>query len=836
MSHWIWAAVGVGLLWALAYREVGRWTWAIGLGAFLLIASFFSSISPLKLAVVWTVVVAACVVVVVPKIRRSLISDPLLAWFRQVMPRVSQTEQEALNAGTVWWDADLFSGRPDWSKLLAFPRPALTNAEREFLDGPVEALCRMTDDWEISYELNDLSPAVWQFIKDEGFLGMIIPKEYGGLGFSAYAHSQVITKLATRSVAATVTVMVPNSLGPAELLLHYGTEAQKRHHLPRLAHGQEIPCFALTGPDAGSDAGAIPDFGIVCYDLFEGRQVLGMRVTWDKRYITLGPVATLLGLAFRLYDPNQYLGHESDVGITLALIPTHHPGVNIGRRHLPLNAPFMNGPNWGKDVFIPMEWVIGGQERVGQGWRMLMECLATGRSISLPSSSVGMAKLATRTTGAYARIRQQFRVPIGEFEGVEEAMARIAGNTYMMDAARTMTAGAVDLGERPCVPSAIVKYHCTERGRNVINDAMDVHGGKGICLGPNNYLGSAYQLTPIGITVEGANILTRSMIIFGQGAIRCHPYVLKEIEAAGYADQAAGAQQFDEVLWNHVAFLVGNVARSLFLGMGGARLKSVSGARDVKRHYQNLSRLSAGFAFAADVSMLVLGGALKRKEKLSARLGDMLSYLYLASAVLKRFEDEGQQQTDLPLAHWALEECCYRAQAAAYGVFENFPNRAVAMIMKRILFPLGRAFKAPSDDLGQRVTRLIMQSSAARDRLTAGMYIAKTEADPVGRLELALDAVDAAEAIEAKLRNSGSAAEGRPQSMSDRVDAALESHLITADEAQQWRRYEQLRKACVMVDDFPHDIGRRVAMVAAAEQSVTQAVLRDPTLEERVEV
>ncbi len=818
MAHWIWAVAGVGLMWALAYGEASRWTWSVCAAGFLLLASFLSPFSFVKLTGLWTLFMAVSAIILVPKLRRLLISDPLLGWFRQVMPRISRTEQEALNAGTVWWDADLFSGRPDWNKLLAYPRPTLSKEERDFLDGPVEDLCAMTNDWEASYELNDMPASVWQFIKDEGFLGLIIPKDYGGLGFSAYAHSQVITKLSTRSAPAAVSVMVPNSLGPAELLLHYGTDAQKRYYLPRLAQGLEMPCFALTGPDAGSDAGSIPDSGIVCYGTYEDRQVLGMRVTWDKRYITLGPVASLLGLAFRLYDPDRFLGQEQELGITLALIPTNHPGVHIGRRHFPLNASFMNGPTWGKDVFIPMEWVIGGQERVGQGWRMLMECLAAGRSISLPSSSVGMAKMAARTTGAYARIRRQFRVPIGKFEGVEEAMARIGGNTYMMDAARTMTAGAVDLGEKPSVLSAIVKYHCTERGRAVINDAMDVHGGKGICLGPNNYLGRAYQQAPIGITVEGANILTRSMIIFGQGAIRAHPYVLKEIEAVGYADQSAGAELFDQTLGSHMAFVAGNVARSLFLGLGGARLKPVPGSRELARHYRNLSRLAAGFAFMADVAMLVLGGTLKRREKLSGRLGDMLSYLYLSSAVLKRFEDEGQQHTDVPLANWALEECCYRAQEAAYGVFENFPNRVLAALMKRIVFPLGRRFAAPSDELGQRVTRLIMQPSAARERLTSEVYFEKSEADPIGRLELALDAVESAEAVEAKVRNNGQVHRGMPTSMSGQVDAALSAKTISAEEAQQWRRYAQLRKACIMVDDFPHDVGRRQAASAAPVQ------------------
>ncbi|HEV7803299.1 MAG TPA: acyl-CoA dehydrogenase, partial [Burkholderiales bacterium] len=489
------------------------------------------------LVALWIAFIAGAVLLNPTPVRRAVVARPLLGLFRRILPAVSQTEREALEAGTVWWDGELFSGRPDWQKLLSYPAPRLSAEEQAFIEGPVEALCSMVNEWEISHERFDLTPQAWQFIKDEGFLGMIIPKAYGGLGFSALAHSSVIMKLTTRSGTAAVSVMVPNSLGPAELLLHYGTEAQKDYYLPRLAKGLEMPCFALTSPEAGSDAGSIPDFGIVCRGEWDGRSdVLGIRLTWEKRYITLGPVATLLGLAFRLYDPERLLGAEENVGITLALIPTQTPGVHIGRRHLPLDGAFMNGPNWGRDVFVPMDCVIGGVEFVGQGWKMLMNCLAAGRSISLPANAVGMAKLAARATGAYGRVRQQFSVSIGRFEGVEEALARIAGNLYIMDAARIMTAGALDLGEKPSVISAIVKYHLTERGRQVINDAMDVHGGKGVCLGPSNYLGAAYQALPIAITVEGANILTRSMIIYGQGAIRGHPYLLREIAAVAEPD------------------------------------------------------------------------------------------------------------------------------------------------------------------------------------------------------------------------------------------------------------------------------------------------------------
>ena len=657
------------------------------------------------LYVLLALVLAGCLVLGVPAIRRPLLSDRILAMFRKVMPPMSDTEADAIHAGTVWWDGELFSGRPDWAKLLAYPKPTLTPEEQSFLDNEVEELCRLCRDWD-TYAINDLPPEAWQYIKEKRFFGMIIPKEYGGLGFSAYMHSQVITKLSTRCSAAAVTVMVPNSLGPAELLLHYGTEEQKRHYLPRLATGEEIPCFALTSPHAGSDAASIPDYGIVCKGMWNGREVLGMRVTWEKRYITLGPVATLLGLAFRLYDPDHLLGDKEDLGITCALVPTNTPGVHIGRRHFPLNAVFMNGPNWGKDVFMPLDWIIGGPKMAGQGWRMLMECLAAGRSISLPSSNTGMAKLAVRGTGAYARIRQQFNLPIGRFEGIEEPLARMGGNLYMIDAARRMTAGAIDMGEKPSVISGIVKYHATERTRQIINDAMDIQGGKGICLGPNNFMGRAYQQIPVSITVEGANILTRSLIIFGQGAIRCHPYVLKEMMAAREADHARASREFDRVFWRHVKFALFNGLRSFFMALTGSHFVRVPDnvAPENRRYLQQLTRFSAAFAFVADVSMLVMGGALKRREKLSARLGDILSLLYLCSATLKRYEDDGRPKEDKPLLDWAIWDAMFKAQNAFEGVMSNYPNRAAARILRWFVFPLGRPYVVPSDKLGHEVS------------------------------------------------------------------------------------------------------------------------------------
>ncbi len=737
---------------------------------------------------------------------------------------MSQTEREAIEAGTVWWDGDLFSGRPDWSKLLAVPAPALTPEEQRFLDNECEELCAMVTDWETTHIHRDLPPQVWQFVKERGFLGMIIPKEYGGLGFSAFAHSQVVSKLASRSSAVVVTVMVPNSLGPGELLVRYGTEEQKRHFLPRLAKGIEIPCFALTSPHAGSDAAAIPDSGVVCMGEHEGKPTLGLRVTWDKRYITLGPVATILGLAFRAFDPDHLLGDSEDLGITCALIPTRHPGVNIGRRHMPLSAVFQNGPNWGKDVFIPIDWIIGGRPMVGKGWRMLMECLAAGRSISLPSLSTGMSKMVTRATGGYARVRRQFKTPIGKFEGVEEPLARMGGNLYAMDAVRVMTAGAVDLGEKPAVLSAIAKYQLTERARVVANDAMDIAGGKGICMGPSNFLGAAYMQIPVSITVEGANILTRSLIIFGQGAIRCHPYVLKEIAAAGDADSARASIAFDRALFGHIRFVLSNMARAIVMGLCGSHCASAPSnvAPETRRYYQQLTRFSSALAFLADVSMGVLGGALKRKEKLSARLGDVLSMLYVASAVLKRYEDDGRHAEDAPLMHWAIWDAMFKAQGAIEGVISNFPGRFIAGVMRLLVFPLGRPYVVPSDRAGHEVARLLIEPSATRDRLTSGIYQAKDEHDILAAIELALGAAIVAEPIEARVRDAAKAGRFTAASGADRYDTALAAGVITADERAQLERARQLADEVIAGRRFrvgPRLVGRSLVFGRSRDQS-----------------
>jgi acyl-CoA dehydrogenase len=749
---------------------------------------------------------------VIVSLRRRLISAPLLGWYRKVLPPMSETEREAIEAGTVWWDAELLSGRPDWAKLRQLERPTLSAAEQTFLDGPTEELCRMLDDWQITQELGDLPPEVWRFIKEKGFLGMIIPKAHGGLGFSALAHSTIVMKISSRSLTAAVTVMVPNSLGPAELLLNYGTEAQKNHFLPRLATGEEIPCFALTGPYAGSDAASLPDRGVVCYEEVDGERVLGMRVSWNKRYITLAPVATIMGLAFRLSDPDRLLGGEEDLGITLALVPTDTPGVRIGRRHFPVNQAFMNGPTQGEDVFMPLDWIIGGREQAGQGWRMLMNCLAAGRSISLPAASTGGAKLAARVTGAYARVRKQFRLPVGRFEGVQEALARIAGNAYLLDAARRMTAAAVDLGEKPAVLSAIVKYHATNRLRDTINDAMDVHGGRGICNGPGNYLANAYFSVPVSITVEGANILTRSMIIFGQGSIRCHPFLKAEMEAAHDPDRKQGLADFDKALFGHLAHDMRIAGRTLWHNLSGGEWANAPDAGPPSYYYKQLDRVSASFALLAEASLAILGGALKRKESLSGRLGDVLSEMYLMACVLMRFEHDGRPVADEPLVHWCCQNALFAIQQRMDEILVNFPVRPVAWLLRRFVFPFGPRRKAPSDRLAARCAALLLEPGEARDRLSDGIFVSRDPDDITGRMEHALERTLAAEPVEKKLRERKIA---DPQK-------ALAAGIISPAEAAILKEAAEAVHAAISVDDFATEEFGKWAIGKGVDQSTRQ--------------
>ncbi|MEO5333498.1 MAG: acyl-CoA dehydrogenase [Magnetococcus sp. YQC-5] len=752
----------------------------------------------ISLMIVLGIVTAMALLLLPGPIRRRVVTTPILAAFRRALPPLSSTEREALEAGTVWWDRELFSGQPDWRRLLSLPAPRLTTEEIAFLDGPVTELCQRLDDWQISHEHQDLPPEIWRFLKQHRFFGLIIPKAWGGWGFSAMAHSEVVSRIASRSVTAAVTVMVPNSLGPAELLLHYGTEAQKHRYLPGLARGDEIPCFALTSPEAGSDAGSMPDTGVVEVGTFQGRfGVVGVRLNWNKRYITLGPVATVLGLAFKLSDPHNLLGKGVHPGITLALIPTNLPGIAIGSRHDPMSIPFQNGPTTGTNVFIPVEWLIGGPERAGQGWRMLMERLAEGRSISLPALSVGADKLAVRAAGAYAAVRKQFNLSIGSFEGVAEVLGRMAGETYRADAARSMTAVAVDQGERPAVISALVKYQLTEGMRRVVNDAMDIFGGAAICKGPRNIMASVYQSIPIGITVEGANILTRTLIVFGQGAMRSHPYLLRELEAAGKSDHATAVLEFDRAFFGHLAFSLRNGLRTFLLGvtLGWPVCSPVDGGRSC--HFRRLSRMSAAFALTADLSLAVLQGGLKRKESLSGRMADVLSHLYLASAVLKRFHDDGQPSEDQPLVDWSIEESLWQIQKGLTEVLDNFPVRPVAWLLRGLVFPMGLPFKKPSDRLVHQLARIAMTPSATRDRLTHGIFLPDAAGEPLADLEDALVKIMAATPLEAKIRRAGHAGD---------LNAALAAGVVTELEASRVRAAARARSGCIQVDDFPSTV------------------------------
>lgn len=724
-------------------------------------------------------------------LRRDLITRPIYAWAHKALPPMSDTEREALEAGDVWWDADLFTGNPDWSKLLAFAPAKLTDEETAFLNGPVKQLCAMVDEWKVNWEWRDLPPEVWDFIKRNKFLGMIIPKDYGGLGFSPYAHSEVVRKISSRSVTAAVTVMVPNSLGPGELLMTFGTDEQRNKWLPGLAEGREIPCFGLTSPEAGSDAASMIDTGIICKGTFNGKETLGLRLNWHKRYITLGPVATLLGLAFKAYDPDHLIGSEDELGITVALIPTDLPGVTIGHRHLPAMQVFQNGPNWGKDVFIPMDFIIGGQERIGQGWKMLMTALAAGRGISLPSQSSAGAAYCARATGAYARIREQFHVPIAKFEGIEEPLARIAGTAYQLDAARRLTCGALNQGIHPAVISGIMKLHATERLRIVVDDAMDIHGGKAVIDGPQNYMGNLYRSVPVAITVEGANILTRNLIVFGQGSVRAHPYLLSEMNAISDPDQKKGLADFDTAFWKHVGHAIGNVFRAWGRSWTGGAFAPAPDAGAATGYYRQLSRYSAAFALCSDMALLTLGGALKRKEMLSARLGDILSELYLLSAALKRWEDEGRQEADFAALEWVMANGIRTIENRLAEVMANLPNRFVGVILKFLIQPLGANPLGPSDKVVQRCAQLILEPGAVRDRLTAGLYHPQDDG-PLARLERAFLLVTANEPIEKKMRAA------RIRDWSE----AVKKGVITAEEGERIKAAHEAVALVIEVDDF----------------------------------
>jgi acyl-CoA dehydrogenase len=793
----------------LAYQRVDLRTATIATGIAVAAYLFFGDGS-------WwwnLILLAAFAAMVVPNLiefRREKLTRPLLAIYRRMLPSMSDTEREALEAGNVWWDGELFSGMPEWDRLMSYPAPKLSEEEQAFLDGPCEELCQMLDDWEVCHELADMPKPVWDYIIEKRFFAMIIPKQYGGLEFSAYANACVITKLASRSPTASSTVGVPNSLGPAELLLHYGTEEQKQRYLPGLAAGTEIPCFALTSPQAGSDAASLIDSGVICKGKWEGKTITGIRLNWNKRYITLAPVATVLGLAFKLYDPDHLIGDQDEYGITAALIPTDTDGVEVGRRHYPLSIAFQNGPTSGKDVFVPLDYIIGGTEMAGKGWKMLVELLSVGRAITLPSTSSGGGQAASYATGAYASIRKQFNTSIANFEGVGEALTRIAGNTYIMNAAVAVTSGAIDQGEKPAVPSAILKYHCTELARKTANDAMDVHGGKGVMMGPGNYLGRSYMATPIAITVEGANILTRSLIIYGQGAIRCHPFVLRELHAAGDDDQDRGLIEFDDALFGHIGYAISNMARSFFLALTHAKFSRVPLNTPTRRYYQNINRYSAAFALASDFAMLTLGGALKKRELLSARLGDVLSSMYLASTVLKHFENQGRRATDLPLVEWSVRTLMYQAQEALHAFLRNFPNRWVAGLLRVFIFPRGRTYSAPSDDIGRKVVDLITTPGESRERLSDLAYTTLEPGNPLGLLQEALALSKEYEPIERRLRQAYKEGLLKSDYLGDQIAEAEKGQVISKAEARNMRTYHEKVLALLNVDDFePGELSRQ---------------------------
>jgi acyl-CoA dehydrogenase len=794
----------IGLLLGGALAAALKW---LGYALLLVMLALFAAVGWL-VGLVWTALAWLARAVGLTVLRRQLLSAPLIRFFRKVLPPISDTERAALEAGGVWWAGELFSGRPNWRKIEALPRASLTEEEQAFLDGPCADLCAMLDEWKITHEWADLSPEIWQFLRENGFFAMIIPKRYGGREFSNFAHSEVLLKVASVSPTAGTIVSVPNSLGPGELLLKYGTDEQRDYYLPRLADGREVPCFALTSPTAGSDATSIHDTGIVCKGEWEGRETVGIRLNWDKRYITLAPIATLLGLAFKLYDPEHLIGDEEECGITCALVPTNLPGITIGRRHFPMNVPFQNGPTQGEDVFIPVDHIIGGAKMAGEGWRMLVECLSVGRSISLPTNATGCAKAAVYATGAYARLRKQFNVPLSAFEGVQEALARMGSHLYTMDATRRMTLAALDAGEEPAVAAAIVKYHVTELGRTVANDAMDIHGGKGIMLGPNNYLASGWRSVPIAITVEGANILTRSLMIFGQGAIRAHPFILAEMEAA----QGGDLKTFDNNFFRHAGFLLANAARAALTAASGGRLAGGGPANSaLAERYRVVNRYSAAFALVADAAMLTLGGALKRRERLSARLGDLLSFLYMASAVLKRYRADGEPESDCAVVIHALDVLAYRFETTLADILANFPNPVLAALLRVIALPFGGRARPPADALDAKLAALLCEPSEARGRLTGGIY---TGGDgPVGVMAEALELALWAAPIEKRLREAARAGDFEiPAGDSEAQSASVaeKAGIISGEDAKRLARYYALVGKIVAVDDFaPEDLGAK---------------------------
>lgn len=793
---------------ALAIQRPPLWAWAVLAAAITLLAQTGLPWGELSapLGSFWAVIAWSPALVLgllsYKPIRQQLVSRPSFRIVKRILPPVSDTEKEALEAGTVGFDAEFFSGEPDWGKLRALSAPSLTDEERKFLDETTDQLCAMIDDWQIRFHDREIPEPVWKFIAEKGYFGMLISKQHGGLGFSPQAQSLVIGKIAARSPDVATVVMVPNSLGPGELIEKFGTDAQKEHYLPRLASGQDIPCFALTSPHAGSDAASMRDVGIVTKQMHDGQETLGLKLTWNKRYITLAPNATLLGLAFRLYDPDGLLGKGEELGITLALVPTDTPGVNIGDRHLPCGNAFPNGPTWGEDVFVPLDAIIGGAERAGQGWRMLMSCLSAGRAISLPATSTAAAKSMLRSSTAYGRIRKQFGIAIGRMEGIEEPLARLVETAYTLEAARAVTATMVGAGAKPAVLSALMKYQSTERMRQAVSDAMDIHAGKAICDGPSNYLQAAYQMVPIGITVEGANILTRSLITFTQGVLRAHPFLYKEIEAAQHWDVDEGFAMFEDAFEKHVSFAVANMFGALFHNVTFGAFAEAPQVSETRRWYAQLSRASKNFALVADLSVALLGGGLRTRQRLTGQMADALSELYFGAAVLKRYEDDGQPLADRRIVEMAMRNALFRFYAALQEVTRNFPVFGIGWMLRRLVFPLGFPVRPASHAVGKAAVRAALGPGEVRDRLTRDIYISRDANDPMGILEVTMEKVIEAEPAERKIETALKAGTIRRSLDRDWLGDAESKGIVTAGEAALLRETEQLVFKVISVDHF----------------------------------
>lgn len=789
------------LIWSMAFFKTAPKWWMPAIGLGLIMLTFFLDLSWFVATISWLLFLSI-ILLMNAALRRQFFTSKILKYFQKMLPPISKTESEALEAGDVWWEAELFRGNPDWNKLMAMPKLSLTGVEQSFLENEVETLCAMLDDWQI-VQNKQLPPEVWEYVKREGFLGLAIPKEYGGHGFSTLAHSHIVTKIASRSISVAVSVMVPNALGPAEFLQHFGTLEQKQYYLPRLANGKEIPAFALTSPEAGSDASNIPDTGIVCTGVYESAEMIGIRLNWDKRYITLAPVATLLGIAFKMYDPEHLLGEQENIGITLALVPTQLSGVEIGKRHIPSGLAFLNGPVRGKDVFIPLDFIIGGASMRGKGWGMMMEALAIGRGISLPAMGTAVAKLSTRMTGAYSSLREQFGVSIGQFEGIAAVLARIGGLTYLCEATRLFTLSALEQQFKPALAAAITKYHVTEMARVIVNDAMDIHAGRGIQMGPRNYLALMYQALPISITVEGANILTRNLIIFGQGAIRCHPFIQEEIAAASETDPTLRLQKFDQLLLKHMGYVISHFAKTFAYGLTGGFFISSPVRGELSRYYGQLTRMSTALAFTADMVLAVCGDELKRKEQLSARLGDVLSYLYLASAVLKYYHNQENPIEDLPFVRWSVETCLFHIQMAFTEVMYNFKPKWLGKLLNFIIFPWGKKHYKPQDDTEWQIAAILMRSSKQRDRLTEYCYVGKEPQDITGRMEAALAAQEEAKHARIKLREAIAHKKiSKHQTLYQQIETARQLGILNADELTLLQHFAALRWDAIQVDEF----------------------------------